>query len=1178
MSSNDRFTSGDGRGGRRRDRDDEEEEEQQQSTEDEQTVDPNPTPAEVEQRAEQAREELDLGPDGDFDPTPQVDDATSREDEVGDAAREFEREVREEHTLAPEDVAVRFDEDEQQLRAEYTEAGQERLRNRRRSEARRDVAEDFERFDPLDFDVEKTDDGFDVRLTDEAREEAARRTVDQQLDEVGDLAQSAPDHPSPAEVEDVAAVGAVADFDIEDLEFDATDDGVAIGVTESARRERLREQAAARSDAFGPEDITVEDTADGLQASVADDAMQDYLDEQEAEAETAEFTIPDVVPLVGGEEISGQVRDVEIEETGDGYEFTSGERFGDFDGPTIPESFTFYGPAGPTEIDIPGGGGEFEDVTGAVGEGIVQGTRDLANAGVTEEALAAMRLSTPVPGAGPAPGQGDGPSEGVEFYRGMPEGLGAIGDQALNLPQEAAEFTVHGAGEIASGRGGSFADDVADAAVGKAALVGQQASANPARFSGTLAGSAVASVGAIGAATRFSGPRTGRAVSVAIQPGEELAISAARSGLIPARAATLVPGVRRGHIGAEAGGGGPGLGRLGIADRLRDAAPEVAVEADPEAGLVEVDPELGQGLSEFIQETPGSVRGRVGGARGRAARGASDVTGRVGANIDAMLEAVQAAPGRAASRFEVPAVEFEPDFGSEFIGDTRTRSGRRRTIPEIDTDALLDFDVSFETDVDVDSLLDVDIGLETDSAFLADTGTTRIHPEGVGARGLPEIDVPEVGLGDRARSGAGRAGTALDDFIIDAQVGPPVTGDVALQQAFLRGSDLPYPTPGGARRAGSRRARDLTSRLDATLEDAGAAVDDMILDVQTGPAAGGDITLQQGLVGEGDLPTPSLPRPETGVSDVRSGAARELTSLRFQAGELLDAGTEFVGNVPDATLRIGDAPRTTLFDTEIDLDEPPIRSQIDDPLDLGDDGGGSPADYEVESVEDVADGLDDPLDPSRTGVGYEVEVDDRSAQMLISREVETQPEATQPEVSVETGTEFVDPMQAAEPALTEDLTAGLDAGVDLAEMDFLGEEIQMDSLTQFEAADVRTEIRTDIGQELGQEIGQEVGQEVRADARQELRQEVGAEAGREPLSELRVGLDFEDGGPGPRRRDPLDIVGEEIEYGVISVEEVDAAVEGAGVDDLAADLDVDVGADLDVDMSGLEDFDPFDDF
>jgi len=124
------------------------------------------------------------------------------------------------------------------------------------------------------------------------------------------------------------------------------------------------------------------------------------------------------------------------------------------------------------------------------------------------------------------------------------EGVGSGTTAVLNVPAvagtavDAVEFGAAGADAAASGSGRQFAEQ----AGGQATLVAEQATQyavdNPVKFAGEVGGSAVLSTAAISGAAAVGGSRAARAASVAIQPGEELAVTAARRGLISSRAAT----------------------------------------------------------------------------------------------------------------------------------------------------------------------------------------------------------------------------------------------------------------------------------------------------------------------------------------------------------------------------------------------------------------------------------------------------------------------------------------------------------------------------------------------------------------------------------------------------------------------------------------------------------------
>lgn len=301
--------------------------------------------------------------------------------------------------------------------------------------------------------------------------------------------------------------------------------------------EILERRIAMENPGLTPSDVQVRRRDGEFQATVTGtpEATEEELEQLEREAETASVTVPDVVPFVGGTTIERQFRDVELEQTEEGtVEVTEQERFGDFD------------------INVPFTDREFEELTGEAGDRLVSGGQQVGDA-LAEETVRGGRFSFVQSTPAFLEEQVTGDTELTErFTRGVPVGAANIGSQALNLPQEAAEFSVEAGRRTARGEARDFAGDVGSAAAGKGVVVAQEASQDPAGFAGQLAGSAVLSAGAIGAAGRFGGPRTARATSVTIQPGEELAIAAARRGAIPTRAATAVPGVRRSQIRAEA--------------------------------------------------------------------------------------------------------------------------------------------------------------------------------------------------------------------------------------------------------------------------------------------------------------------------------------------------------------------------------------------------------------------------------------------------------------------------------------------------------------------------------------------------------------------------------------------------------------------------------------------------
>lgn len=121
----------------------------------------------------------------------------------------------------------------------------------------------------------------------------------------------------------------------------------------------------------------------------------------------------------------------------------------------------------------------------------------------------------------------------AEVARGAAEGglgianLPALGGTVVG----AGEFAVAGGEAAASGEGGEFATTAASAGIVAGGGAARFAAENPVRFAGQVAGSAVASSAILRGAQAVGGARTTQAAAFGIQPGEEIAIAAARRGV-----------------------------------------------------------------------------------------------------------------------------------------------------------------------------------------------------------------------------------------------------------------------------------------------------------------------------------------------------------------------------------------------------------------------------------------------------------------------------------------------------------------------------------------------------------------------------------------------------------------------------------------------------------------------
>lgn len=115
-----------------------------------------------------------------------------------------------------------------------------------------------------------------------------------------------------------------------------------------------------------------------------------------------------------------------------------------------------------------------------------------------------------------------------------------LGGVAATAPINIAEFGRAGAEATARGEGSEFITSTGQAAATAGAVTAAQAVDEPFEFAGEVGASLPVSAALIRAG--------GRPAAFAIQPGEELAITAARRGLLSTGTATVVPGVRAGMV------------------------------------------------------------------------------------------------------------------------------------------------------------------------------------------------------------------------------------------------------------------------------------------------------------------------------------------------------------------------------------------------------------------------------------------------------------------------------------------------------------------------------------------------------------------------------------------------------------------------------------------------------
>jgi hypothetical protein len=115
---------------------------------------------------------------------------------------------------------------------------------------------------------------FEPILTEQAREEQAEDQFQERRENAREEA-------------DVDAITRLGGYDVDELNFDATDDGTTVEPTDEAARENLRERAADQFDVDESE-VEISNTEEGLQASVGqDDSPLDDQADEDVEPGTA---------------------------------------------------------------------------------------------------------------------------------------------------------------------------------------------------------------------------------------------------------------------------------------------------------------------------------------------------------------------------------------------------------------------------------------------------------------------------------------------------------------------------------------------------------------------------------------------------------------------------------------------------------------------------------------------------------------------------------------------------------------------------------------------------------------------------------------------------------------------------------------------------------------------------
>jgi len=598
---------------------------------------------------------------------------------------------------------------------------------------------------------------------------------------------------------------------------------------------------------------------------------------------------------------------------------STGEQFGDID----------------WSFGLGGEGDEVEAALDDASEFIAGGARDLGETLFSED-VSGESLGEAVLDTVGREQLGDQYDDALRsFGAGTVGGTGALVASAPQLLTEVPEFAGY-----AALNPGKTAEKLPGAITERGVMLAESGLENPARFSGTLVGSTALSAGLFKAT---QGTRVGSAARWSLQPGEEAVKLGISRGMLGKRAAQVTPGVRMGQI--ESTNVDSSLGVSGRLDDVSTAAgsrlPDISVDADPNAGVLELSPDVRQSIREATIGRAANAADRISDVgevdveTQRVAMGRDTTAGDAGvgdqlreiagtvrergsaidqAAMDQLLDVAVRSPSRSGEVAEQQAFlrgssrpSFDAPSAETVLGATRDafgqgiqraeRAGRRVAVSTPDASG--------------------DVALQ--QAFTRGSELPTPSPR----------DAPGA-IQSALERGVERSGE-LGARAADAT--PDVSGDVALQQAFTRGSDLPAADPPsvgdvlGAARVAAEQGSQRLGRAGRRL-------------ATSTPDATGDVALQQTFTRGGEFPFSGSSSVISGLSlsDAPTRARQELTGLRFAAAESATDVGRGLRNLRDLTIRVGDTESESIFETDGELDEPPIRSQIDDPLGLGEDG------------------------------------------------------------------------------------------------------------------------------------------------------------------------------------------------------------------------------------------------
>jgi hypothetical protein len=495
---------------------------------------------------------------------------------------------------------------------------------------------------------------------------------------------------------------------------------------------------------------------------------------------------------------------------------------------------------------------------------------------------------------------------------GFGRGAAAIATTPMRLPGLGLEAIETGA-YVADGDSSKRARQVTHEGVMRVGQAYSYYLENPIEGGTMLAGSLAASAGLTSAASRALGPRAGTATRYSIQPGEEVARAAGARALGVDGGTTTVtqPGTRTGWSDV----------RQGVADAMPDRSgwsrstpgPRVRVESDPEAPVLDIDPELKQQLADYgtqIRETPR----RVGSAtRSRVQSGRETLSD---VEVGDVASSVQAGGERAVEgvRQTGDVVVGGVESGAEVVAGG-VKSGTQAARKQYTKTGLLAEDAGYRAGVRTREAMD-----RVASMDVRDLGSPRFGNALDTAQ--QEYTRALIRLGDagyRTRKGFGDAVNTVEQLPGRVTEASGETLSELNQRArqeytrkLLQTEDIGYRA-----REGFGDAVDTIEQLPEQAADfSGEALSNLNQrtrqEYTRALLRGGDAKYRAGqYTGEqiGRLVNAEMP-------DLSSAARRELMAARFGASERARSARETAGRLSDLTIRVGEPERNTIFEVE----------------------------------------------------------------------------------------------------------------------------------------------------------------------------------------------------------------------------------------------------------------------